>query len=159
MKEKLFEIIEIIVFLVITLANLICWLFMCFHVGIVSLTAIVTQNVDIQILFFAIFSVLLGINFIILIFYKMKLLNKNILMFLFLIFKFCFIFFSLKLPTINKINQIDSCVDKGYCWDYIRNKCEKSNQGLCIKNSQECTERKGYWEKEKQYCVFSDFKE
>ena len=53
--------------------------------------------------------------------------------------------------------EIDSCLDRGYCWDYIRNKCEKSNQGLCIKDSQECTERKGRWEKEKQYCIFNDY--
>ena len=157
MKEKIFKIINIFVFSIIMLINLLFLIFMCFHVGIVSLTAFITQNVDIQILFFAIFSVFLGIIFIILIFYKMNLLNKNILMLLFLILQFGFIFFSLKLPSINKINQIDSCLDRGYCWDYIRNKCEKSNQGFCIKNSQECIDRNGLWEKEKQYCIFNDY--
>ncbi len=117
MKEKLFEIIEIIVFLVITLANLIFLLFMCFHVGIVSLTAFITQNVDIQILFFAIFSVFIGISFVILTFYKIKLSNKIILMFIFLILQFCFIHFSSKLPSVNKMIEIDSCVDTGNCID------------------------------------------
>ena len=117
MKEKIFKIINIFVFSIIMLINLLFLIFMCFHVGIVSLTAFITQNVDIQILFFAIFSVFIGISFVILTFYKIKLSNKIILMFIFLILQFCFIHFSSKLPSVNKMIEIDSCVDTGNCID------------------------------------------
>lgn len=115
MKEKTFKIVEIFIFSAIILINLICLLLMFFHNCIVSITAIITQNVDMQILFFAIFSALIGISFIILLFYKIKLSNKIMLMFLFLILQFCFVHFSSKLPSVNKMIQIDICADTSKC--------------------------------------------
>ena len=50
-------------------------------------------------------------------------------------------------------SKIDSCLDKGYCWDYIRNRCEEKDQGFCVKNEKNCTDRHGKWLEDKKYCV------
>lgn len=52
----------------------------------------------------------------------------------------------------SKTSKVDICLDKGYCWDYIRNKCEQNDQGFCFKNKQECNDRNGNWEEDEQYC-------
>lgn len=49
-------------------------------------------------------------------------------------------------------SDIDSCLDKGYCWDYIRNRCEEKDQGFCVKNEQDCIGRHGKWLNDKNYC-------
>ena len=49
-------------------------------------------------------------------------------------------------------SDIDSCLDKGHCWDYIRNRCEKKDQGFCVKNEQDCVDRHGKWLDDKKYC-------
>ena len=49
-------------------------------------------------------------------------------------------------------SDIDSCLDKGYCWDYIRNRCEEKDQGFCVKNEQDCIDRHGKWLDDKNYC-------
>lgn len=48
--------------------------------------------------------------------------------------------------------QIDSCLDRGYCWDYYRNRSEENDQGYCVRNSQECKERLGIWDNSSKYC-------
>lgn len=50
-------------------------------------------------------------------------------------------------------DEIDFCLDRGYCWDYIRNRCEEQNQGFCVKSEQDCLDRNGKWQKDKQYCI------
>lgn len=80
---------------------------------------------------------------------------KKFFMYIFFIIVFIIVIFRPIGKT--RISDIDSCLDKGYCWDYIRNRCEQNNQGFCIKNSQECFDRNGLWEKEKQYCRFTDY--
>ena len=57
--------------------------------------------------------------------------------------------------TSNRWAQIDNCLDKGYCWDYIRNRCEKSDLGFCVKNKKECNDKDGYWIEDKLYCKFN----
>ena len=48
--------------------------------------------------------------------------------------------------------DIDSCLDKGYCWDYTRNRCEEKDQGFCVRNEQDCMDRHGKWLEDKKYC-------
>ena len=62
-----------------------------------------------------------------------------------------FLFFEYILSNTNWSN-IDSCLDKGYCWDYIRNQCEEKDQGFCVKNEQDCIDRHGKWLADKKYC-------
>lgn len=52
-------------------------------------------------------------------------------------------------------SETDSCLDSGYCWDYVRNRCEKVDQGYCTKNKSDCEDRGGEWNNEKQYCKFN----
>ena len=51
---------------------------------------------------------------------------------------------------------IDGCLDDGGCWDYIRNRCEINDQGYCVRNEQDCINRKGLWQKDTKYCVLKD---
>ncbi len=50
-------------------------------------------------------------------------------------------------------SKIDSCLDKGYCWDYIRERCEEKDQGFCVKSEQDCIDRNGKWLEDKKYCA------
>jgi len=49
-------------------------------------------------------------------------------------------------------SDIDSCLDRGYCWDYIRNRCEEKDQGFCVKSEQDCIDKHGKWLENKKYC-------
>ena len=51
-------------------------------------------------------------------------------------------------------NKIDGCLDRGYCWDSIRNRCEEFDQGYCVRDEQDCQVKKGIWDLDKQYCKF-----
>ncbi len=49
--------------------------------------------------------------------------------------------------------EIDTCLNKGGCWDYHRNKCEAKNQSYCIRNRTECENKfNGVWFEEDKYC-------
>ena len=52
--------------------------------------------------------------------------------------------------------SIDTCLDDGGCWDYIRKRCEMYDQGYCEKNEQDCLSRNGTWQKDKKYCVLEN---
>lgn len=52
-----------------------------------------------------------------------------------------------------ELSKIDSCLDKGYCWDFIRNRCEENDQGFCVKSKQDCIDRHGKWQEDSQYCI------
>jgi hypothetical protein len=56
----------------------------------------------------------------------------------------------------NNFGDIDFCLDRGGCWDYIRKRCEMNDQGYCERNEQDCIERKGAWDEEKKYCQLED---
>lgn len=57
-------------------------------------------------------------------------------------------------PKAKDLFIIDSCLDNGGCWDYIRKQCEFANQGKCIENAKTCTEKwQGMWDFNKQYCI------
>ena len=52
-------------------------------------------------------------------------------------------------------NETDACIDSGYCWDSVRNRCEKVDQGYCAKDKYDCEDRGGEWNSEKLYCKFN----
>ena len=52
----------------------------------------------------------------------------------------------------DKFLDVDSCLDGGGCWDYVRHRCETKDQGYCCRNEQECIERNGKWQENKKYC-------
>lgn len=81
--------------------------------------------------------------------------EKNIIKITILLFSFVIIItVILVVIGIKSIynSDIDSCLDKGYCWDYIRNRCEEKDQGFCVKNEQDCIDRHGKWLDDKNYC-------
>ena len=79
-----------------------------------------------------------------------KLVKLGIIFFSFIIIvPIIFVFIWLK----NIYNSdIDFCLDRGYCWDYTRNRCEEKDQGFCIKDEQDCIDRNGKWQEDKKYC-------
>ena len=52
--------------------------------------------------------------------------------------------------------DIDGCLDDGGCWDYIRQRCEKKDQGFCERNEKDCIERKGIWQEDNKYCKLEE---
>ena len=53
-------------------------------------------------------------------------------------------------------SKIDSCLDSGGCWDDIRNRCEYKNQGMCVKNSEDCDKKwHGTWNDKEHFCVIN----
>ena len=60
------------------------------------------------------------------------------------------------IKNVNSFIEIDSCLDRGGCWDYIRHRCEMDDQGYCERNEKECIERHGLWEEDKKYCNLQD---
>jgi len=58
--------------------------------------------------------------------------------------------------TKSEFSQVDACLDKGYCWDMIRNRCEKYNQGFCINSKKDCLLRNGKWQENEQFCNFKN---
>ena len=58
--------------------------------------------------------------------------------------------------SYNELWKVDSCLDRGGCWDYIRHRCEMNDQGYCERNEQECIDRKGIWDEDKKYCQLKD---
>ncbi len=81
--------------------------------------------------------------------------KKNILIFILLTI-ICGSYMCIRNNRYVKNNNIDSCLDRGGCWDYIRKKCEMNNQGFCVKNSKDCKNLwNGFWNEKEQYCVIN----
>ena len=98
-------------------------LFILFHVFLISLTALTTNNFDWQILGFIILSVSIIMFWILLFKLKIRLFIK-FLVFIFLgIITMNYMFISLLIPSVNKIIEIQYCIDRGGTWDDTCDKC------------------------------------
>ena len=86
---------------------------------------------------------------------------------LFIMFAICFLIFDIIIEDgvkdqnmqnssfkekIRLFMKIDSCLDDGGCWDYIRQRCEKQDQGYCERDKQDCLNRNGEWIEDRKYC-------
>lgn len=152
MKENIIKIRKIITYVLLILLFLVNLIILGFHCSIITITSIITQNFDIQVLLFGIVTLGLLISFVFLFFIKSLNKIRIPLLLVLLILQIIDFRFSFYIPSVNKAIEIEACLDRGYCWDYIRNKCEKNDQGFCFKNKQECNDRNGYWKEDKQYC-------
>ncbi len=57
------------------------------------------------------------------------------------------------IDSLRQFSEIDFCLDRGNCWDSIRQRCETEHQGYCVKNAQDCSSLfKGVWDDEKMFC-------
>jgi len=60
------------------------------------------------------------------------------------------------IKNIDTSSEIDYCLDRGFCWDYIRGRCETENQGYCVKTPERCvSDFHGEWDYIKQYCILN----
>ena len=85
------------------------------------------QDFDLQVLFYLIFSVLIIPGLWIISFKRTPLTVKLIYSILFITY-----FFTPKIfPSVLTQFSIDSCLDRGGCWDSAKNKCEIWDQKKC----------------------------
>ncbi len=84
-------------------------------------------NFDWQMIIFTIFSVLIIIGVWIIAFVK----TNKIIILLYLILLITYFFTPKIFPSVMMQFNIDSCLDRGGCWDSIRNNCEMNNQKKC----------------------------
>jgi hypothetical protein len=129
--------------------SLIVSLFILYMNFIIIINASGTKIFDWQIVLYVLFSIFVLLLIWILAFTKIGFSKKIMLILFFIIW--------LILPKIlpNVMRQIDNdfCLDKGGCWDYIRNRCEMDNQGYCVKNSSDCEKNwQGSWNFKEKYC-------
>ena len=88
-----------------------------------------------------------------------------------IIFAGCFVVFDILIEDTAKIYDMqnssfkekaklfydtDCCLDAGGCWDNIRHRCEKKDQGFCVRNENDCIKRNGVWQEDKKYCYLKD---
>ena len=97
-----------------------------FYVAITTITAFVTGNLDIQIVIFILLTVILIAVFAGILFCKKLNAVKNVFIFFIFLLQCLFIKYSLFIPTVNKIINIQYCLDKGYAWDEVKNECNKN---------------------------------
>lgn len=126
MKENIVIIARIIIYVFLILVFLVNSVIFGFYCSIITFTSIITLNFDIQIFLFLI-VLLLSIGFISLFF--MKLINKFRILLLLVLIILQMIYFriSFYIPTVNKVMEIDACLDSGKLWDDINNTCEIKN--------------------------------
>jgi len=49
--------------------------------------------------------------------------------------------------------KVGACTELGGCWDYSHNKCEKHDQGKCVRTADDCKAKfEGIWNEEKLIC-------
>lgn len=127
MKENIVIIARIIIYVFLILVFLVNSVIFGFYCSIITFTSIITLNFDIQIFLFLIVLLLLSIGFISLFF--MKLINKFRILLLLVLIILQMIYFriSFYIPTVNKVMEIDACLDSGKLWDDINNTCEIKN--------------------------------
>ena len=112
-------------FFAITLCTISTFI-LVFYATITVITAFVTNNLDIQIFAFLLLALVLIVAFVGILFYKKSNSLKSIFIFLIFLLQCSFIKYSLLIPTVNKIINIQYCIDKGYVWDEVKNECSKN---------------------------------
>ena len=108
------------------LAILLCCIstfVLTFHVLMITITAFYTNNANMQIYLFVLFSLIFILSFLSILFIKCSNKLKVIFLFVILVFECLFIKYSLSIPAVNKIVDIQYCIDKGDVWDKTKNEC------------------------------------
>ena len=118
------KILKITLYVFIGVLGIISLLLLCFHTVITSITALATFHFDIQILLFILISIFLLTCFLCLFFIKIKSRIKIPLLILLLLLQAGYITYSFFIPSVNKITNIERCVDADGTWDYVNKKCE-----------------------------------
>lgn len=117
------KIMKIIMYVCIACLGVISLLLLGLHTVVTSVTAIATFHFDIQILLFILISIFLLTCFVCLFFIKIKSRIKIPLLITLLLLQIGFITHSFIIPSVDKLTNIERCVDAGGNWDNINKKC------------------------------------
>lgn len=113
--------------LLMVLYCVICFLLsvlILFHIAIIMTTAITTSNLDWQILFFVFLSLFIILGFWSLVRIQISFLLKIIIFVLLCIVVFNYVKLTSIIPTVNKVMNIEYCIDRGAFWNKENNTCE-----------------------------------
>lgn len=100
------------------------YIIILFHVAIIMTTAITTSNLDWQILFFVFLSLFIIFGFWSLVKVQISFLLKFIIFVLLSVVVLNYVKLTSIIPTVNKVMNIEYCIDRGYFWNRENNTCE-----------------------------------
>lgn len=106
---------EKISFILLTTICIICFIVLFFHAGIITMNAIFARVFDKQILLFLLCLIILISLFIGIFLFKLSDRKKVILLLLLFILQILYLETSFSIPTINKIIEIQKCIDTNIC--------------------------------------------
>lgn len=112
--------IEKILNILILIIGIICSFILCFHVFLTTCTAIMVSLFDYQILIFLLLSIILLIIFWFIFIIKIKSINKFLLLILLLLFQICYIKFSVYIPSVNQIIEVEHSIDSGNIYSSVQ---------------------------------------
>ena len=120
------KIVRIIAYTILILLFLMNLSVFGFHGSIIALTSSLTGNFDTQIFLYLTVSILLLGGFIALFFVKKINEFRLLLLLVLIILQIVYFKFSLYIPTVNKVLEIETCADIGGVWDNKTNNCVKN---------------------------------
>ncbi len=126
MKENIVKIAQLILYIVLILLFLVNLVILGFQCSSITLTSIITLNFDLQIFLFLFILLLLLTSFLSIFFIKSLNKYKIPLLLLLIILQMIYFKFSLYIPTVNKVIEIEACIESGNLWDYTNNTCCKT---------------------------------
>lgn len=123
MKENIIKMVQITVYVILSVLFLVNFAILGFHASMIALTSIITKIFDVQIFLFLL-SILALLGSFIYVFWAKSLKKIKIpLLLILLIIQVIFFRFSFYIPSIDKVEGIQRCVDFGGIWDDTTNKC------------------------------------
>lgn len=123
MNENIVKIVQILTYVILAILFLVNFAILVFHGSIIALTSIITENFDVQIFLFLLLTLILLVSFIYVFGAKLSNKFKIPLLLILLILQVIFFKFSFYIPSIDKVEGIQRCVDFGGIWDDTTNKC------------------------------------
>lgn len=123
MKENILKTAQAIIYILLMLLFLVNLVILGFHCSSIALTSIITLNFDIQIFLF-LFILLLLASFLSIFFIKSLNKYKIPLLLLLIILQMIYFKFSFFIPTVNKVIEIEACIESGNIWDDTNNTCK-----------------------------------
>ena len=106
---------EKISFILLTTICIICFIVLFFHVGIITTNALFTKLFNVQILLFLLCLIILTLLFIYIFLFKLPNRTKIILLLILFILQIFYLKTSFSIPNVNKIIEIQKCIDTNIC--------------------------------------------
>lgn len=142
----------IIIFKILySIFSAICTLFVAYNVFVVSAHSLFTDNgFDFQIIIYFILSFFLVIGLWSLIFVKIKPILKVVIFLLLLGIQVNYLKLATLLPSINKIFDMELCIDMGICPEGIK---MKNDEGVLFEiNKENCIKYDYQWNEQNRSC-------